>query len=110
MEQYFTMKPELIEPYKMVTSAISDSQCDRVGLVSTLGDWEYPIWILMKSYGKEIDLEHILVGNKSQKLYRDFAPCAIIVTAHNQAQTITYQDHLFIKSFDSESIDLYEIK
>ena len=103
--QYFANRPDLFTMYGKQVEAISDFQCNDIGLMTDIDDWEYPIWVMTKTYGmNDINFEHILVDNVSGKLANDFDPCAILSTYPLQEEVITYQGREFVKVRDEGAV------
>lgn len=81
----FINRPDLQRPYEELARSIGASGCERVGLVTGVDDWEYPLWVLLKDYASRLPrIEHVNVGNVSSTLaqqlsYEAFRPCRIVV-------------------------------
>jgi hypothetical protein len=95
LRQYFANRPDLFAAYEKQVEAVNDLQCNDIGLMTGIDDWEYPIWVMMEASDKHFHLEHIFVNNPSGSLKTEFIPCAIVVTYPTQEQTIIYQNILF---------------
>lgn len=107
LNQYFSASPGNFNPYQQLSRTISDLQCNDIGLVANIDDWEYPLWVMTEAYGKDIHLEHILVDNPSGILETGFVPCAIVVTYPLQEQTIIYQNKVFVKYRQANHLSLF---
>ena len=105
--QYFAKAPDDFTAYNEQSKEISRLLCNDIGLLTKSDDMEYPIWVMADTYGKDIDLEHILVNNPSGKLSKGFVPCAIIVTYPVQDQIIRYQNKDFIKTSETGRLSLF---
>jgi 4-amino-4-deoxy-L-arabinose transferase-like glycosyltransferase len=66
--QYFRTRPDVQSSYQKSARFISNYGCSNIGLAINGNDWEYPIWVLIKKYAKQIPrIEHVQVTNKSKR-------------------------------------------
>ncbi len=85
VDQYFSDRTGLREPYVTAMRELRDTGCSRIGLWIGGDGGEYPVWILAGQAGgeRQARIEHINVKNESAHLRshaRDsFDPCAILV-------------------------------
>ena len=105
--QYFAKSSDNYAAYDEQSKLISELPCNDIGLATHNDDWEYPIWVMTKAYGRDIHLEHVLVDNPSVKFDDGFAPCAILVTYPFQDQIIRYQNKDFIKANETGRLSLF---
>ena len=108
-QQYFANRPDYYQAYENQVDAINNLQCNDIGLITSIDDWEYPLWVLTRTLGKEVYLEHIFVENPSGVLTTDFSPCAILSTYPLQEQTLTYHGKKFVKVRDEKQISLFVV-
>jgi len=77
LTQYFRSRPKVQVSYQKTARFISELECPNIGLALKGNDWEYPMWVLIKKYTKQMPrIEHVKVLNKSKK-YKptDFKHC-----------------------------------
>ena len=98
------------ESYREQSRVLSKLQCNDIGFMANIDDWEYPLWVMTKAYGKNIYLEHILVDNPSGRLEAGFNPCAIVVTYPFRDSTITYRNKAFIKFSEADRLSLFVLE
>lgn len=98
------------DSYREQARVLSQLQCNDIGLMANIDDWEYPLWVMTKAYGKSIHLEHILVDNPSGRLEAEFNPCAIVVTYPFQDQTIIYRNESFSKFSEVDRLSLFVLE
>lgn len=81
-DQYFANRPDLKDPYERAARYVRSRGCQDIGLILGRDDWEYPLWVLLRSTGNRgVRLEHIGVKNLSavkSKVLPVFDPCAVI--------------------------------
>jgi len=106
--QYFASRPDYFRMYEKQAETVNALQCNDIGLMTGIDDWEYPIWVMTKAYGKDdIHFEHLLVDNPSGMLTTDFSPCAILSTYLLQEEIITYQGKEYAKVRDEKQLSLF---
>ncbi len=72
---------ELRSGYRKVTRAVSETACQDVGLRLDSWEPEYPYWVLLSAFDREIQLETLEPPPPLERYERaDFQPCAIICT------------------------------
>lgn len=76
---YFAEGPYLEAPYRTMVSEIERAGCDRVGIMLSGDNAEYPLWVLLGAPRSGLRLEWIVAGTPSAR-YADprFRPCAVI--------------------------------
>ncbi len=76
---YFAGGPYLEGPYRTMVSEIERAGCDRVGIMLSGDNAEYPLWVLLGAPRQRLRLEWIVSGTPSAR-YTDprFQPCAVI--------------------------------
>ena len=109
ISQYFINRPHLESPYKQVMELCSVHNCNQIGLISNLDDWDYPFWILGNLLPSGGRVEHIAVTNVSRKLISNFEPDAIIITYPNQEKEKSFQGKSYPKVFESDRVNLFII-
>jgi hypothetical protein len=83
-DQYFTNRPSMRSAYFGAIGFLAERGCARVGFVSTVDGWEYPLWPLLRgSVPGPFEIEHVDVTNVSARQtdtqLRAFEPCAVLV-------------------------------
>ena len=113
IDQYFTHRKELKEPYMEVVSILNERQCSDVGLSLQGDDWEYPFWVLLQNnLAKKYTIRQVNVPNSSSKKfdiypYNEFFPCAIIDLKNSD---LDQSSDRYIKVWSKNSISLFIIK
>ncbi len=83
LEQYFHNNHSLWLVYPRAANVLADYQCRQIGLYFGGGDWEYPLWVLLRQeFGSDFRIEAVNVENVSAKEYKEFpefTPCAVLV-------------------------------
>ncbi len=94
---YFAKRPLLKVVYGKIGEHLRKSGCTSIGLERGLGDWEYPLWVVLQDKGQTdmIHIRHVSVTNQSAMLSgtppsKDFSPCAT-VTLHGERALVTPQ-------------------
>ncbi len=69
--------------YRQAAVQLGEKNCGQVGIVLGGGDWEYPLWVLLKEQypAKDLRIEHVQVTNASSQLLYPlgpFNPCAVL--------------------------------
>jgi 4-amino-4-deoxy-L-arabinose transferase-like glycosyltransferase len=112
----FANWPEMMEPYKEITQAISDSGCTQVGLRLGSHEYEYPIWWLLNAPQSGIRIESIYYSDQLAR-YADpkFKPCAIFCTncgerTHLHGLNLARKTDLGINLFTGDSYSPLEGK
>jgi len=111
-KMYFSNRPLLADPYINSVEYILGSQCADIGLLMGANDWEYPIWVLLQNYKREIRIEHINVTNISQKKTRespfvDFIPCALIVINNNPPNEVLLNTNIYSQKLLLNPVSVY---
>ncbi len=85
IDQYFSNRPDLREPYLEAAEFVKTKACSSVGLLlGKGGDWEYPFWVLLRAgetretHIEQIGIKNVSVVKSTIHPYVDFSPCAII--------------------------------
>ncbi|BAY33369.1 hypothetical protein NIES2107_52650 [Nostoc carneum NIES-2107] len=84
IEQYFSNRPYLKEPYVGAVNFLQSKDCSNIGLSLGNDPWEYPYWAIWQDMKKQtVKMQYVNVTNISAQLsnqypYKDFIPCAII--------------------------------
>jgi hypothetical protein len=112
-ELYFRKQPGLAEPYIAASDFLSELDCPNIGLI--LGDkrWEYPLWVLVRErMDSPIHLEHVEVGNESQRLYSEehvsrLNLCAIVFIRPNPPAGISVGNTSYAQAWRSEPITIF---
>ena len=74
MQLYFVNRPTLTAPYLEACRILRERHCAKVGLILDEDEWEYPLWVILKSANEEVHLEHVCVENASARLARFHPP------------------------------------
>ena len=75
---YFNEREYLEQNYIKAVREVKKIGCDKIGLINNLDDWEYPFWILLKTFNNDVRIEGIKVKNKSSDIIQDNNNCIII--------------------------------
>ena len=64
---YFASKGAIRDPYFAAAAKIARGDPSRIGIISGIDDWEYPLRVLIRArLGKDVRFEHIDVQNPSR--------------------------------------------
>lgn len=110
LHQYFSVMPDYFKSYQSLAQSINKLECNDIGLMMDINDWEYPLWILTRASGRDIHFEHILVDNPSRVLETESAPCAIVVTYPSREQAIIYRNEKFVKFWEVNQLSLFVLE
>jgi hypothetical protein len=84
LQQYFSTRPEMIDPYTQTVKFIASGNCRDIGLISNENEWGYPWWVLFRQqFGDHFRLEDVEVKNETASLHYPkgaFEPCGLIAT------------------------------
>jgi hypothetical protein len=86
-QQYFAEHTELYAPYVAATDYLKSIPCHDIGLWVRGDAAEYPIWVLLRTHGRNgVRIRHISVGNPSADVADTpagdrFIPCALMYVA-----------------------------
>jgi len=109
-ELYFVREPELYINYKKITQIILENKCNKIGLYISTGDWEYPLWKLIKNEFKNYKIFHVNVDNSSKYLkynnYTKLRPCMVIKITDADEKNV-FLDKSFSDQIYKEPIRLY---
>jgi hypothetical protein len=112
VSQYFTNRPNLKTSYQEAASMVRARRCTSVAFVSGGNDWEYPLWILLRSRGSadSMEIRHVHVRNTSQFLspgeLESFQPCAII-SLTGTPETLDYRGVRFSWAQAGDGVSIY---
>jgi len=82
---YFANGPYLEKPYTEITDQVKSAGCQRVGLMLSGAQAEYPLWPLLGAPDTGLDIEWIVAGTPSAALEEPgFVPCAVIREADGE--------------------------
>jgi len=82
---YFANGPYLEKPYTEMTDQAVAAGCQRVGLMLSGAQAEYPLWPLLGAPNAALDIEWIVAGTPSAALKEPgFVPCAVIREADGE--------------------------
>jgi hypothetical protein len=82
---YFANGPYLEKPYTEMANQVEAAGCQRVGLMLSGAQAEYPLWPLLGAPDAALDIEWIVAGTPSAALEEPgFAPCAVIREADGE--------------------------
>lgn len=120
IDQYFSRRPELRDPYVAAARFLRSQECRNIGLSlrntdwEIIDDWEYPFWVLLKENNNErIRFEHINVENVSairSKMHRfnGFTPCAIISLGSAQGtEIVTEEGAVYMKKWSLSPVNVF---
>jgi len=70
---------DLESAYNAVLDEVERRQCKAIGLHTSIDDWEYPLWAMIRRRGMNVHIEHIDVTNETKSLtnhpaFRNFHP------------------------------------
>ena len=94
IDQYFTNRPYLKDPYVGAANFVRSLSCSAIGLSLEAESWEYPLWPLLRTHDtRVVRLEHVNVANVSSVLsdrspHSLFIPCAIISVGYGQGNGV----------------------
>jgi len=84
---YFAMRPDLREPYRDTVTRLRERGCEAVGLLMDENGFEYPLWVLMGSWGGggRPQLRHVGMRDERGAVLGaegdlSLQPCAVIAT------------------------------
>ncbi len=112
IEQYFTNRPSLYEPYVRSAQFLQHSQCQDIGLILGADDWEYPFWVLLGENDKKVRLEHVNVANISRVKYDEypyssFTPCAVVVVSPDPPNDVHIGDVTYAREWSSIPVGVF---
>ena len=113
VEQYFTNRPSLYEPYIGSVRFLRNAQCWDIGLLTGGDDWEYPFWVMLREgTGRKIRLEHVNVANISKVKYDEypfntFTPCAVIVVSPDPPNEVHIGDVTYLRKWSSIPVTVF---
>ena len=118
IEQYFTARKYLQEPYTKAVNFVNEKGCANVGLM--LEDhWEYPWWVLFQqNKNSNVKFEHVNVPNISNRTaneppHKDFIPCAIIHKLYNSgtktppSAEMKVKERVYTRAFFANTVNVY---
>jgi hypothetical protein len=72
---YFTVQPERFEPFSAAAAAVARGNPSRIGLITGVDDWEYPLRVLVRGQqGVTVSFEHVDVRNESRNCSPELPP------------------------------------
>jgi hypothetical protein len=72
---YFMARPERLEPFLNAAGAAANGNPSRIGLLTGVDDWEYPLRVLVRAQkGAAIPFEHVDVQNESRNCAPELTP------------------------------------
>ncbi len=72
---YFANKGAIRDPYFAAAAKIAHGDPSRIGIITGVDDWEYPLRVLIRSHlGNEVQFEHINVRNPSRNCPPELPP------------------------------------
>ena len=72
---YFTVRPERLGPFLAAAAAAAHGKPSRIGLVTGVDDWEYPLRVLVGAQrGAAVPFEHLDVKNQSRNCAPELKP------------------------------------
>jgi hypothetical protein len=102
--QYFWNRPDLIQPYRVLSGAILQDGCRDVGLAIGADSWEYPLWALTTRQG--VAFRHMAMAGDQIKT-AGTAPCLYAVVGAEAQDPLHYgKDTVFRRT---ASFGLYSI-
>ncbi len=64
--QYFRNRPDIAASFLQTADYLTAAGCKRVGLITDIDSWEYPLWVLLRNrLGTGVYFEHVNVENAS---------------------------------------------
>lgn len=118
IEQYFSNRPYLKEPYVEAVNFLQSKGCSNIGLSLGNDPWEYPYWEIWQDTKKQtVKMQHINVTNISAQLsnqspYKDFIPCAIMTmetkrSKQEKSQEMIVKDTTYIRVGDFPPVGVF---
>ncbi|WP_052345270.1 ArnT family glycosyltransferase [Planktothrix rubescens] len=119
MDQYFSNRPELLEPFKETVKFLNSQNCPKIGLQMGNDAWEYPLWVMLQnSQPQNLEIRHINVDNASAKLaetspHSNFVPCRIIQmrtkrSGQKSHENIIFKDQTYQQQWEKEPIAIFK--
>jgi Dolichyl-phosphate-mannose-protein mannosyltransferase len=72
---YFAVKPEHLEPFLAAAAEVVRGNPSRIGLITGVDDWEYPLRVLVRGrQGAAVSFEHVHVRNESRNCPPELTP------------------------------------
>jgi hypothetical protein len=107
---YFTVRPERLEPFLNAAAAAAGGNPSRIGLLTGVDDWEYPLRVLVRAQkGAAIPFEHVNVQNESRNCAPELAsgapPDKIVVIGAFQPESLPQG---YRPAFESPIIRVFE--
>jgi len=113
IDQYFSNRPELRDPYIEAALFLKSQQCSHIGLHMGGDSWEYPFWVLLhENHNRAVRFEHVNVGNKSSvksgiRPFHGFSPCAIVSVERGEMNEIVSKETVYSKEWSSDPISVF---
>ncbi len=90
--------PHVTDSYLRACDAIANSGCMEVGLKLQYGDFEYPLWVMLRNRGFEGRLDHVAVEDGSATLASVAAqPCVVLTTFDPPPASLTNDFPVFMR-------------
>jgi hypothetical protein len=118
IEQYFSNRLYLQDPYQEATDFLKEQKCSHIGLSMGNDPWEYPLWILLqKKNPSDLKIQHINVNNVSAKIeneypYKNFEPCGVIAmetrkSKQEKRQEIKFKDQNYLRVWGDNQVTVF---
>ncbi|WP_244329355.1 glycosyltransferase family 39 protein [Tolypothrix sp. PCC 7910] len=117
IEQYFSNRPYLKDPYVGVVNFLQSKGCSNIGLSLGNDPWEYPYWEIWQTKRIAVNMQHVNVTNISAQLsnqypYKNFIPCAIITmetkrSKQEKSPEMTIKGRTYIRVGDFPPVGIF---
>jgi hypothetical protein len=108
LDQYFSNRPKLKDPYEGAAAFVRARNCSEVGLVLRDNDWEYPFWVLLRRDSvRPVHVEHFGVKNISGTRLRpefDSAPCALISLDPQSGEEVISREGSYTQAWSMQPV------
>ncbi|MCB9772616.1 MAG: glycosyltransferase family 39 protein [Candidatus Omnitrophica bacterium] len=110
MEQYFSYRKFMALPYVLSVKYAGSRANKDVGLLLGSDDWEYPLWVLLKSQNPNVKIWHTNVKNISGRISQKYAENVnVIISEINDPPIVfTWDDKVYLKRQSFSFMSIYE--
>jgi hypothetical protein len=110
VDQYFTNRGELRQPYIEAVSFVKNLQCSNIGLSLRENDYEYPLWMLLKRDRlkqyliRQINIRNISSEKSDVYPHKGFSPCAVISVNNNEKHEL---EERYIEAWSKDMVTVF---